>query len=91
MHLPHSIDIAAVNICAGASAHPFTNLIVNITNRKFIYGLKVFILHRNINAFIKDKIMSPVEYFHATVAALAVIVRIAMLLPRQPKTQQQLA
>jgi len=27
--------------------------------------------------------MSPIEYFHASVATLAVIVRIALLLPRK--------
>jgi hypothetical protein len=35
--------------------------------------------------------MSAIEYFHACVAALAVIVRVAMLLPRAPKSEQQAA
>jgi hypothetical protein len=39
----------------------------------------------------QEIIMSPVEYFHASVAALAVIARIAMLLPRAPKAEQQAA
>jgi len=60
-------------------------------NRKFIYGFRAFILHRNINEITQEIIMSPVEYFHASVAAIAVIVRIAMLLPRAPKAEQQAA
>jgi hypothetical protein len=46
---PSSIDIDASNICDGLVGEPFMKLIANITNRKFIYGLKAFILHRNIN------------------------------------------
>lgn len=80
-----------VNISERWLPCPFTKLIANIINRKFIYGLRAFILHRNINAFTQEIIMSPVDYFHASVAALAVIVRIAMLLPRAPKAQQQAA
>jgi len=76
------VDILPTHICSKLPNKTFTKLIARITNRKFIYSLTAFILHRNINLLIR-KTMSPIEYFHASVAALAVIVRIVLLLPRK--------
>lgn len=68
-------------------------------NIKFIYESKGFILHRNIATLsnpariqrMKGPSMIALEYLPVGLAVLAVVARIAMFLPRQPKSPNQAA
>ena len=68
-------------------------------NIKFIYGCKRSILQRNIAVLTnhradqrkKGLTMIAFEYLPVGLAVLAVVARIAMFLPRQPKSQNQAA
>jgi hypothetical protein len=64
---------------------PFTAPIAGITNGKFIYSLEANILHRNINVFIRRSTMTVLEFLPVGFAVLAVVVRVAMFMPRPAK------
>ncbi|WP_305822442.1 hypothetical protein [Massilia brevitalea] len=68
-------------------------------NIKFIYEKRRSILQRNIAVFTNQRAnqrkkgftMIALEYLPVGLAVLAVVARIAMFLPRQPKSQNQAA
>ncbi len=63
--------------------------IAGITNRKFIYDRGQFILQRNITNIEEDLIMEAFEYLPVGIALVAVVARITLFLPRQPKNARR--
>jgi hypothetical protein len=67
----------------------FIKRIAGITNEKFIYDWVSHILHRNITVFIRRSTMTVLEFVPIALAVLAVVARVAMFLPRAPKSAAQ--
>jgi hypothetical protein len=68
---------------------PFIKPIAGITNQKFIYDAPRPILQRNITNIEEDLIMEAFEYLPVGIALVAVVARITLFLPRQPKNARR--
>jgi len=67
----------------------FTKSIAGITNRKFIYRRFHPILQRNITNIEEEMSMEAFEYLPVGIALVAVVARITLFLPRQPKNARR--
>jgi len=68
---------------------PFIKPIAGITNQKFVYDPCRPILQRNITNIEEELIMEAFEYLPVGIALVAVVARITLFLPRQPKSARR--